>query len=45
MIVGVHDELRSRGIAEPQLPEPPRPDPEAAIAPRDRGGRASAWRS
>jgi ATP-dependent exoDNAse (exonuclease V) beta subunit len=30
-IVGIHDELRSRGIAEPQLPEPPRSDPEAAI--------------
>jgi ATP-dependent helicase/nuclease subunit A len=32
MIVGVHAELRSRGVAEPRLPEPPRPDPEAAIA-------------
>ncbi|HEU4463134.1 MAG TPA: UvrD-helicase domain-containing protein, partial [Solirubrobacterales bacterium] len=32
MIVAVHDELRSRGVAEPKLPEPPRPDPEAAIA-------------
>ena len=32
MIVAIHDELRSRGIAEPQLPEPPRPDPEEAIA-------------
>jgi ATP-dependent exoDNAse (exonuclease V) beta subunit len=31
MIVGVHDELRSRGIAEPRLPEPPSSDPEAAI--------------
>jgi len=31
MIVAVHDELRSRGIADPRLPEPPRPDPEAAI--------------
>jgi ATP-dependent helicase/nuclease subunit A len=30
-IVGVHEELRSRGIAEPQLPEPPATDPEAAI--------------
>jgi ATP-dependent helicase/nuclease subunit A len=30
-IVAVHDELRSRGVAEPKLPEPPRPDPEAAI--------------
>jgi ATP-dependent exoDNAse (exonuclease V) beta subunit len=32
MVVGVHAELRSRGIAAPKLPEPPRPDPEAAIA-------------
>jgi ATP-dependent exoDNAse (exonuclease V) beta subunit len=31
MIVAVHDELRSRGSADPKLPEPPRPDPEAAI--------------
>ena len=32
MIAGIHAELRSRGVAEPRLPEPPRPDPEAAIA-------------
>jgi ATP-dependent exoDNAse (exonuclease V) beta subunit len=32
MIVSVHAELRSRGIASPRLPEPPQPDPEAAIA-------------
>jgi len=32
MIAAVHDELRSRGVADPKLPEPPRPDPEAAIA-------------
>ncbi len=32
MIVGVHAELRSRGVAAPKLPQPPRPDPEAAIA-------------
>jgi len=31
-IVAVHAELRSRGVAAPRLPEPPRPDPEAAIA-------------
>jgi ATP-dependent helicase/nuclease subunit A len=31
MIVAVHDELRSRGSTDPRLPEPPRPDPEAAI--------------
>jgi ATP-dependent helicase/nuclease subunit A len=31
IIVGVHDELRSRGIAQPQLPEPPPSDPQAAI--------------
>src|SRR4029077_13284765 len=30
-IVGVHEELRSRGIAQPQLPDPPAADPEAAI--------------
>ena len=45
MIVGVHDELRSRGVADPRLPEPPRPDPEAALAARARGARASAWPS
>jgi ATP-dependent helicase/nuclease subunit A len=32
MIAAVHDELRSRGSADPKLPEPPRPNPEAAIA-------------
>jgi len=32
MIAAVHDELHSRGAAEPKLPEPPRPDPEAALA-------------
>jgi ATP-dependent helicase/nuclease subunit A len=32
MIAGVHAELRSRGVAAPRLPDPPRPDPEAAIA-------------
>ncbi|HEX8752281.1 MAG TPA: UvrD-helicase domain-containing protein [Solirubrobacterales bacterium] len=32
MIAAVHDELRSRGVADPRLPEPPRPDPEAALA-------------
>jgi ATP-dependent helicase/nuclease subunit A len=31
LIVGIHDELRSRGIVDPQLPEPPQADPEAAI--------------
>ena len=31
MIVGIHEELRSRGIAQPQLPEPPAADPAAAI--------------
>ena len=30
-IVAVHDELRSRGIAQPQLPDPPAVDPAAAI--------------
>ena len=32
MVAGVHAELRSRGVAEPRLPEPPQPDPAAAIA-------------
>ena len=32
LIAGIHDELRSRGVADPELPEPPRPDPEGAIA-------------
>jgi ATP-dependent exoDNAse (exonuclease V) beta subunit len=31
LVVGVHEELRSRGSAEPKLPEPPAADPEAAI--------------
>ena len=31
MTVAIHDELRSRGMADPQLPEPPAPDPEAAL--------------
>jgi ATP-dependent exoDNAse (exonuclease V) beta subunit len=30
-IVSIYDELRSRGIARPKLPEPPQPDPEAAV--------------
>ncbi|HWN72369.1 MAG TPA: UvrD-helicase domain-containing protein, partial [Solirubrobacterales bacterium] len=30
-IVAIHDELRSRGVADPKLPEPPAADPEAAI--------------
>ena len=32
VIVATHDELRSRGIAEPSLPDPPRSDPAAALA-------------
>jgi ATP-dependent exoDNAse (exonuclease V) beta subunit len=32
MVAAVHDELRSRGISDPRLPEPPPPDPEAALA-------------
>jgi ATP-dependent helicase/nuclease subunit A len=31
LVVSVHDELRSRGNADPRLPEPPRPDPEAGV--------------
>ncbi|HMI81410.1 MAG TPA: UvrD-helicase domain-containing protein, partial [Solirubrobacterales bacterium] len=30
-IAAVHDELRSRGVADPQLPEPPPADPAAAL--------------
>jgi ATP-dependent helicase/nuclease subunit A len=32
LVAGVHAELRSRGVAEPRLPEPPPPDPAAAVA-------------
>jgi ATP-dependent exoDNAse (exonuclease V) beta subunit len=32
LVTGVHAELRSRGDAEPKLPQPPPPDPAAAIA-------------
>jgi ATP-dependent helicase/nuclease subunit A len=32
LIAGVHEELRSRGIAAPRLPEPPPPEPRAALA-------------
>jgi ATP-dependent helicase/nuclease subunit A len=31
LVIGIHEELRSRGIARPQLPEPPAIDPQAAI--------------
>ncbi len=31
IVLGVHAELRSRGEAEPQLPEPPDPDVEGAL--------------
>jgi ATP-dependent helicase/nuclease subunit A len=31
IVSGVHAELRSRGVAEPRLPEPPAADPEAAV--------------
>jgi ATP-dependent helicase/nuclease subunit A len=37
IVVSIHAELRSRGEAEPRLPEPPAADPEAALA-----GAASA---
>jgi ATP-dependent helicase/nuclease subunit A len=30
-IVAIHEELRSRGIARPQLPDPPAADPAAAL--------------
>ncbi len=31
IVSGVHAELRSRGVADPRLPDPPTPDPEAAV--------------
>jgi ATP-dependent exoDNAse (exonuclease V) beta subunit len=31
VVLGVHAELRSRGAAEPELPEPPPPDAERAL--------------
>jgi ATP-dependent helicase/nuclease subunit A len=31
LVVGIHDELRSRGEAEPGLPDPPLSDPAAAV--------------
>jgi ATP-dependent helicase/nuclease subunit A len=31
IVSGAHAELRSRGIARPRLPQPPVPDPEAAV--------------
>ena len=31
LVVGIHAELRSRGVAEPRLPEPPAPDPASAV--------------
>ena len=32
VIVASHDELRSRGVADPSLPDPPRSDPAEALA-------------
>ncbi len=31
MVIGAHAELRSRGTAEPRLPEPPEPDVQGAL--------------
>lgn len=31
IVSNIHAELRSRGIAAPSLPDPPKPDPEAAV--------------
>jgi ATP-dependent exoDNAse (exonuclease V) beta subunit len=39
IVTGLHAELRSRGMAEPRLPEPPAGDPEAA---RRRAAEAAA---
>ena len=44
LVTGVHAELRSRGEAEPRLPEPPAPDPAAALR-RAAAAAASAWPS
>jgi ATP-dependent exoDNAse (exonuclease V) beta subunit len=32
VVVAIHDELRSRGVADPALPEPPASDPAEALA-------------
>ncbi|MEZ5077354.1 MAG: UvrD-helicase domain-containing protein [Solirubrobacterales bacterium] len=32
LVAATHEELRSRGLADPRLPEPPPPDPAAALA-------------
>jgi ATP-dependent helicase/nuclease subunit A len=40
MVIGAHAELRSRGVAEPRLPEPPRPDVRGAL--RDAAAAAAA---
>lgn len=32
VVVAIHDELRSRGVADPALPDPPTSDPTEAIA-------------
>ena len=45
IVAGVHAELRSRGEAEPRLPEPPPSDPVEAIAAGDRSGRGRRSRS
>jgi ATP-dependent helicase/nuclease subunit A len=31
MVIGAHAELRSRGVAEPRLPDPPSPEPGTAL--------------
>ena len=36
VVADLHDELRSRGVADPTLPDPPAADPAAAIARDDR---------
>jgi ATP-dependent helicase/nuclease subunit A len=40
MAIGAHAELRSRGVAEPRLPEPPQPDVRGAL--RDATAAAAA---
>ena len=44
MVIGAHAELRSRGAAEPALPEPPAPDPPGALR-RAAGPRSARRRS
>jgi len=39
MVVGAHEELRSRGVSDPRLPDPPKPDVAAALREAERVAR------